>query len=116
MRRFCLTPCLIFVLSFISSPAFAGSQDFTLVNGSASSICFVYVSPSNSNDWGSDILGAEECLAPGQSVDIAFDAGSQAMWDLRVEDNDSGQEDYLGFNLNAISKVTIKGGGQASYQ
>ena len=116
MKRFHLAFGLIVVLSLTASSAFAGSQDFTLVNNSASNICFVYVSPSNSDDWGSDILGADECLEPGQSVDIAFNAGSQALWDLRVEDDNGGKEDYHEFNLNAISRISIKGGGKASYQ
>lgn len=102
---------------FLMAPvALAGSQDFTLVNGSASNICYVYISPQSSNQWEEDILGADECLAPGESIDIEFDAGNQAIWDLRVEDENGNYEDYRGFDLNKISEIVLKGGGKAQYR
>ena len=109
-----LLALLLLVLG--ATPALAGKQDFVLVNASSSEICFVYVSPSNSDDWGDDILGRNECMPPDSSIEIVFDAGNQAMWDLRVEDNDGNYENYSGFNLMKISEITIKGGGQATYK
>lgn len=111
--------CLLLLSALIllaAAPAHAGPQDFTLVNGSASLLCYVYISPSNSSDWEEDVLGADQCLEPGESIDIAFDAGSQAKWDLRVEDDKKNYEDYRGFNLMQISRITIQGGGKATYQ
>ena len=93
----------------------AGPQDFVLVNNSSSFICYVYVSAQGTSDWEEDVLD-DDCLAPGDSVRINFNAGRQAMGDLRVEDLDGNYEEYYGFNLNRLSRITIKGGGQASYQ
>lgn len=94
----------------------AGDQDFTLVNASKSVICYVYLSPSNANTWGDDVLGAKDCMGSGESIDIAFSRTSQKLWDLRVEDADGKGETYRGFNLMEISEITIKGNGKASYQ
>ena len=116
MKRFFFLTIMALVLSFATSSAFAGSQDFTLQNGSSSNICYLYISASNVGNWESDVLGADQCLAPGESINVTFDAGSQAMWDLRVEDDNGNFENYQQFNLNEISVITINGGGQASYQ
>ena len=104
----------LFVLS--GTMAFAGPQDFTLTNNSGSNICYVYISASDTNDWEEDVLGADDCLSPGDSIDVSFNAGSQAIWDLRVEDENGNYEDYQGFNLNQISEITVLGGGEASYR
>ena len=106
----------VFVMLLLPVSALAGPQDFTLINASASNICYVYVSTANTSDWESDILGATQCLAPGEAIDVAFNAGNDAVWDLRVEDENGAFEDYRGFNLNTISAITIQGGGRASYQ
>lgn len=106
---------LFMVLAFWSF-AHAGDQDFVLVNASSSPICYVYISPSNANSWGEDVLGAGECMGTGESIEITFNGTSQKLWDLRVEDSNSNGETYKGFNLMEISKITIKGGGKASHQ
>lgn len=96
--------------------AHAGDQDFELVNASSSPICYVYISPSNANNWGDDVLGSGECMGTGEAIDITFNGTSQKLWDLRVEDSNGRGETYRGFNLMEISQITVKGGGRASYQ
>lgn len=115
MKTFLSMAVAAFILTLSASAALAGPQDFTLVNQSASNICYVYISSSDNEDWGSDVLGADECMAPGESMHVTFDAGSQPMWDLRVEDENGNYEDYRGFNLNEISTININGGGQATH-
>ena len=107
---------VLLCLLLVPAAAMAGPQDFVLVNGSSSYVCYVYVSAEGTSDWEDDVLGVDDCLAPGDSVRINFNAGNQAVWDLRVEDLDGNYEEYYGFNLNRISQITIRGGGQASYQ
>lgn len=106
----------LFLSLALSSTAFAGAQDFTLVNATSGPICYVYISASNDNNWGEDVLGEAECLASGDSIEIGFDGSSQAMWDLRVEDGKGGTEVYKGFNLMEVSEITVRGGGKASYK
>ena len=115
MKRFLSMAVAAFILTLSASAALSGPQDFTLVNGSGSNICYVYISASNNENWDSDVLGAEECMAPGESMAVSFNAGDQPMWDLRVEDENGNYEDYRGFNLNEISTITINGGGQATH-
>lgn len=116
MKKLMFTFSLLFMLLFSCSVAFAGAQDFTLVNKTGVDIHYVYVSPHNSNDWGSDVMG-KDALANGDSVHITFNAGDKAAyWDIRVEDTSGGFLEWDNFNLKEISTITLKSNGSAAYQ
>lgn len=60
-------------LLLLSPAAWAqGKQDFTVENNTGYDISHVYVSPTNSEDWGEDILG-QDILENNAAVDIQFD-------------------------------------------
>jgi hypothetical protein len=85
-----------------------GKQDFTLVNQTGYQINKVFVSPSASNDWEEDVLG-RDVLDDGESVNIVFHRNTTGCkWDLKVvySDDDSSAV-WQGFNICAISKITI---------
>ncbi len=91
-------------------PTFADQRDFVLINGSQRVIMEVYVGPSDSEDWGDDILG-RDVLTPGASVTIVFsrfdgDAGKCA-YDIRVVAQDGGEGRMMGVNLCTTSTVTF---------
>ena len=59
-------------ISMVQAPrALADERDFTLVNGGRTMITHVYVSPTQSNEWGDDVLGPRH-PHPGESVFIYF--------------------------------------------
>lgn len=87
--------------------AFAGKQDFTLVNATGVEIHSVFIAPHDSNDWGDDILG-EDTMPNGTTVDITFARKEKAAeWDLRVEDADGNSIEWENLDLLEISKVTL---------
>lgn len=94
----------------IAGPASAqGKQDFTLVNATGYAISHVYVSPSNENSWGDDILG-KDVMAEDEVLPIKFSRrAAGCKWDLKVtyEDDDSSVV-WRGFDLCEVSKITIK--------
>jgi len=59
--------------------------ELDLVNGFATELCYVFLSPSEAQNWGSDRLGAQEGVEPGGRH--AFLVAS-ATYDLRVLDCD----------------------------
>lgn len=79
----------VMLLAGAVQTALADPRDFTLENDSLSYITHVYVSPSSSTRWGEDILGID-LLAPGRSVDIAFDPsiGRTCIYDILVVTED----------------------------
>ncbi len=92
----------------LAQSAFADPRDFNLQNNSSVDIAFVYVSPSDADDWGDDIMGAD-ILTAGTSTDIVFKAfdGSTCQYDIKVV-GVGGEEGYLyKVDLCRISTVSF---------
>jgi hypothetical protein len=81
---------------FMAMPAsvYAETIEFTIKNDTEDTITELYVSPSDDDDWGEDLLGDEE-LEPGDSIDIAIDDESEECeYDIQaVFEDDSVEED-----------------------
>ncbi len=88
-------------------PAFAGDQDFTLVNKTGYEVAEVYVSPAHAKRWGSDIMGSD-VLSNGSSVDIKFSPNASACkYDLKVIYSDKDEAEWGDVDLCTISQITI---------
>jgi hypothetical protein len=106
MRKGLFAAALLSV-SLYATAAWAAVQDFTLHNRTGHVIMTLNVSPSNSNQWGPDILG-QEVLADGESAEISFDrTESQCMFDIRVTYDDGDTNDERGINLCEVSEFTF---------
>ena len=98
----------IVALSFTAQHALAGDQDFTLVNKTGVEIHQVLVAPSESDSWGSDIMG-KDTLADDGSVEIKFHRDEDAQdWDLKIIDKSGNSVTWSKLRLTKISKVTLK--------
>ena len=88
--------------------AFADPRDFTLSNNSSVDLAYVYVSPSDANDWGDDIMGTG-ILSSGQAADVSFAKfdGSSCNYDIKVVGT-GGEEGYLyKVDLCSVSHVSF---------
>lgn len=86
------------------------NQNFTLVNHSGHTLVTLNVSPSDSSQWGPDILG-RDTLANGESADITFPRGTeQCNWDIKATYDDNDTTDQRGVNLCTTTSVEITGG------
>ena len=93
--------------AFAVPAAFAGEQDFTLVNRTGVEIHELYIASSAQQDWEEDVLGAD-VLPIGESVDITFSVDeSVELWDLKVVDSDGNDLQWGQLHLNAISTITL---------
>ena len=115
MKRTSCVFAFLFVL-LAASCAFAGAQDFVLVNKTGVEIYAVYIAPSESEDWEEDVL-AVDTLPSGNSVKINFAPGADVeYWDIRVEDSDGNALEWYEFNLLEISRITLLKNGEAQYE
>ena len=95
------------LLLAVAAPAFAGEQDFKLVNKTGYQIDEVYVSRSSSRNWGKDMMGSD-ALAAGESVDLTFNAPDNVCaWDMQVKYNDGDTAEWSKLNLCNINTVTL---------
>jgi hypothetical protein len=89
-------------------PAFADPRDFNVANNTSIVLTQVYVSPSDTADWGDDIMG-QDVLNAGENVDVSFRKfdGTTCLYDIKV----TGQQGQVGFlykvDLCSISTVTF---------
>jgi hypothetical protein len=59
--------------------------ELTLINSLSGEVCYVFISPSGTEDWGEDWLGEEDTLPTGYSITFTLPAGT---YDLQALDCD----------------------------
>ena len=92
----------------VQSPAFAGQQDFEILNKTGYPIKHLYVSENNSNAWDEDVLG-RDVLGDGESFELAFAKGdTTCKWDMKVVYDDGEASVWQALNLCKISKLTLR--------
>ncbi len=104
----------LFVMAY-ASVAFAGAQDFVLVNNTGYPIYVVNVSAASTNSWEEDILGSQ-ILGNGQAVQVNFGVGNQQYWDIQAVFEDGSSLAWYGIDLLSTYQVTLNNDGTASLQ
>jgi hypothetical protein len=82
--------------------------DFKLVNNTGEDFYAVYLTDTDTQDWGEDIL-PEDIVKDGDTIDITFedvDGNSLCSWDLRLT-HDASEEDYIYINEIDLCEVSI---------
>jgi hypothetical protein len=106
MKRMVMALCLAAVVA-VSVGAYAGDQDFVLVNKTGLTIDELYVSPSNDNEWGEDVLG-KDVLANNEEVEITFSRKeTECIWDLKIVDEDDDDIIWEDINLCKAEEITL---------
>jgi hypothetical protein len=109
MARTLRWSALVVVASlFAATPAaFAGTQDFTLVNQTGIVIYSLYISETTNDEWEEDVLG-ENVLPNGESMPIEFFGRDACLWDLLITDGEDGEVTWDGINLCEASVVVLR--------
>jgi hypothetical protein len=81
--------------------------DFTLVNKTGLTINEVYLSPTNDDEWGEDVMG-KDVLKNGEKVDITFSSSeTECNWDLKIVDEDDDDVEWTKLNLCTANEITL---------
>ncbi|WP_416666113.1 hypothetical protein [Egbenema bharatensis] len=100
--------CSLPVVLGTASEALADQRDFTVYNQTNQDIYYLYVSDSNSNYWGDDVLGSS-VLPSGNSLFIYFDDYSNScLYDIRAIAANGAELDARQVNLCQISEYYIR--------
>jgi hypothetical protein len=103
-----LTVLLAAVLTASAFPAAAGEPEVTLtvINRTDVDICYLYLSPAGSDNWGLDRLGTKDTIPPGDSVDIELTPGR---YDALAEDCDGETlAEVRGADISTDRKWTVR--------
>jgi hypothetical protein len=112
MKRSIIASLCVVVLGF-SSIAHAVDRDITVHNSIGTTIRELYMSPTSTTTWGSDVLGSD-VLAHGRSVHVMFRPGNyrgQCMFDIKIVESDGSASVVSGINLCTITDVTFSRSG-----
>jgi len=97
----------------LTGTAFAGRQDFTLVNQTGRDIVNLYITPSNTFYWDNDILGLD-ILPNGDYAHIRFSRKeTDRYWDMKAEFSDGNDWIWEDIDLFSISRITLRFDGAA---
>jgi hypothetical protein len=81
--------------------------DFTLHNETGKVLDEVYIGPTASDEWGSDVMG-KDVVGDGEKVHIAFHPQATAKhWDLKIVFDDGKSTVWTKFDLTTIDDITI---------
>ena len=99
--------------------AWAGDQDFSLINNTGVEIAELYISPASTEDWGEDVLTVDT-LPDGNTVDIVFSPEEDAdFWDIKIVDGEGASVEWPHLKLTEISTIKLyfeDGEPMASYE
>ena len=105
--RLAAVPAAVALLATLwTVPAFADPRDFNVVNNTSIVLAQVYVSPSDTSDWGDDIMG-RDVLNAGENVDVTFRKfdGATCSYDVKVV-GQQGQSGVL-YKVDLCSTNTV---------
>lgn len=113
MRKQFLILFSVLILSFtFNTFAQDAVQDFTLVNKTGVLIHNVYITPSDADNWGEDILG-RDVFADGEVCDVSFHPlENVCLWDLKISDSDGNEIMWEDIDLCKWLTITLHWDGQ----
>lgn len=89
-------------------PAAAQDIEFTLINDSSHTLHYFYAAPSNTSDWGDDLLGDTGILESGyQATTYIYDGSDQCLYDFRFETAEGGMLEEYEIDICTLGSYTL---------
>lgn len=87
------------------------SQDLDITNATGVAILEVYISTSDDNMWGEDMLG-EEIFPAGETLHFSTEltGTADATWDIKIVDEDGDEVVFEGVSFSSASALTLHWG------
>jgi hypothetical protein len=107
---------LIAMISLISGKnSFAQALTYDVVNNTGVTLVDVFVTPSETNNWGNDIL-PNALFENGTTITVTIpaDYGSTCLFDMKITDAVGGHITFTG--IDACRLITLQLNGDGTYQ
>lgn len=89
-------------------PAVAQDIEFTLINNSSQSLHYFYTAPSNTTDWGDDLLGETGTLEAGETGNVYIGDGSEeCLYDFRFETGEGALLEVFEVDICELGSYTL---------
>lgn len=108
MKKLLLSLFFLGVLFVLNTSAQAQSQDFQMTNNTGMTLIDVFISPSDSESWGSDVIPGDLIL-DGETFNFTFTDVSpeKCMWDIMFTADDGVKYYMKGVNLCELTTITL---------
>ncbi|GAB7078386.1 hypothetical protein [Megalodesulfovibrio paquesii] len=113
MKKMCMSTVMTLCISMLTIGV-AMAKEVVVMNGCSFELHGLALSPSESNNWGDDLLG-NDILKPGEGVRINIQ-GDANNWDMAVVDDDGTQLEFTNLDLRKVNKVTLRNDGTADLE
>ncbi len=114
MLKKSLYSCIAVLSLSLMLASAALAKNVTVMNGTSFALHGMALSPSESNNWGDDLLGSD-ILKPGEGLTINI-TGDANNWDLAVVDDDGAQLEFKNLDLRNVNKITLLSDGTANLE
>lgn len=89
-------------------PAVAQDIEFTLINDSSQALHYFYAAPSNTEEWGEDLLGDTGTLEAGyQATTFIYDGSDQCLYDFRFETAEGSTLEAFEVDICTLGSYTL---------
>lgn len=89
-------------------PAAAQDLEFKLINNSSQALHYFYTAPSNTSDWGDDLLGDSGTLESGfESSVLIGDGSDQCLYDFRFETGEGALLEVFEVDICELNSYTL---------
>ena len=104
------------ILFFSAQNSNAQALTFSVINNTGVTLSDVYVSPTESNNWGNDIL-PQSLFENGSSIEVTIPAefGETCMFDMKITDGEGGHITFTGIDACKLITLQINEDGTFEY-
>lgn len=109
MRHFILGGLAALALAGTALPAAAATHQLVIVNNSSVPVYYIYTGPSDSDDWGDDILSDTDILQPGLKATVTVNTVSddQCLFDFRLDNETETVNEIRELDICKIGTYTL---------
>ncbi len=111
-KNLLLAGMLALTFGLVASPVLADEDgddaDYTISNHTGMTIDAIFVSPSNENSWGEDIM-EDDTLADGEDCGIKFhEDAEECEWDIKIVDEEGDEHIVEGIDMCEDHSITFE--------
>lgn len=108
LKKITFLTFVLAVLFLLNTDSQAQSQDFSMTNNTGMTLIDVYLSPTSSDNWGSDVIPGDLIL-DGETFNFTFTGFDKdnCLWDIKFTADDGNSYTMTGVDLCAITTITL---------
>lgn len=108
MKRTLLVLSAVVCLFILGQNVNAQSQNFSMTNNTGMILVDVFISPSASDNWGSDVI-PKDMILDGETFDFTFTGvdPEHCSWDILFTADDGNKYYMRGVDLCSITTITL---------